>query len=169
MPADGCIWTGVRWLAVKAWWIGGGWWMIIVLLISSITDEAWTTVKPWYSAGLAYVIACSVWPFVLYESFPRLTAGVRGCAYYWQRLTTVTVSLVRTLSSRRWRLKTFQRNKGRPRIVAAQNEQRVAAASDRRNTVLHCVIAKASLIPWEQAEAQAASSLHQSHIQFKSA
>ena len=26
--------------------------------------------------------------------FPWLTAGLRGCAYYWQRLATVTVSLV---------------------------------------------------------------------------
>ena len=39
--------------------------------------------------------------FVLYESFPLLTAGLRGCAYYLQRLATVTVSLVRALSSRR--------------------------------------------------------------------
>ena len=35
--------------------------------------------------------------FVLYESFPRLTAGLRGCVYYWQHLATVTVSLVPTL------------------------------------------------------------------------
>ena len=32
-------------------------------------------------------------------SFPQMTAGLRGCAYYWQRLTFVTVSLVRTLSA----------------------------------------------------------------------
>ena len=38
-----------------------------------------------------------------------------------QRLATVTVSLVRTLFSRR---RAFQRNKHNPRIVATQNKQR---------------------------------------------
>ena len=36
----------------------------------------------------------SVGLFVLYDSFLRLTAGLRGRSYYWQRLTVVTVSLV---------------------------------------------------------------------------
>ena len=48
--------------------------------------------------------ASAIGLFVLYESFPRLTAGLKGCVYYWQRLATVTISLVHTFSSRRWRL-----------------------------------------------------------------
>ena len=74
----------------------------------------------------------------MYQSFPWLTAGLRGCAYCGQRLAIVTVSLVRTLSSRRWCLQTFQRNKCRPQIhvVSAQKQAAkkiVAATSDRRN------------------------------------
>ena len=61
------------------------------------------------------------WLFVLYKSFQRLTAGL---TYYWQRLATVTISLIHTLSSCRWCLQAFQRNKRRLRIVAAQTEQR---------------------------------------------
>ena len=34
--------------------------------------------------------------FVLYNSFPWLTAELRGCVYYCQHLTVVAVSLVRT-------------------------------------------------------------------------
>ena len=73
--------------------------------------------------------------FVLYELFPRLTPGVRGCVYYLQCLATVTISLIGTLSGPRC-LKAFQRNKCRPQIVAAQNEKLVAVASDQRNTVV---------------------------------
>ena len=45
---------------------------------------------------------------------------LRGCAYYWYRLTVVAVSLVRTLSSHRWCLWAFQRNKHLPQIVATE-------------------------------------------------
>ena len=62
--------------------------------------------------------------FVLYDSFPQLRTGLRGCTYCWQHLTVVTVSLVRiTLSSSRWCLQAYQRNKRRPWIIAAQNGQ----------------------------------------------
>ena len=37
--------------------------------------------------------------FVLYDSFPWLTAPLRGCTNYWQSLTVVAVLLVWTLSS----------------------------------------------------------------------
>ena len=37
--------------------------------------------------------------FVLYNSFPWLTAELRGCMYYCQHLTVAAVSLVCTLSS----------------------------------------------------------------------
>ena len=37
--------------------------------------------------------------FVLYNSFPWLTAELRGCVYYCRHLTVVAVSLARTLSS----------------------------------------------------------------------
>ena len=42
--------------------------------------------------------------FVLCDSFPRLTARLRGCAYYWQCLTVINVLLVhrRTLSGHCW-------------------------------------------------------------------
>ena len=46
---------------------------------------------------------------MLYDFFPCLTPGLRGYAYYWQRLTVITVSLIRTLSSQRWCWRTFQR------------------------------------------------------------
>ena len=63
--------------------------------------------------------------FFLFRVIPTgLTPGLRGCAYYWQSLATIAVSIVPTLSSRRWCLQAFQRNKCRPRIVATQNEQR---------------------------------------------
>ena len=56
--------------------------------------------------------------FVLYNSFPWLTAELRGCVYYCHHLTVVAVSL---LSSRHWScLRAFQWNKRRPRIVATQ-------------------------------------------------
>ena len=61
--------------------------------------------------------------FMSYQSFSRLTAGLRGCTCYRQRLTVVTVSLVHALSSCHWCLRAFRRNKCCPRIVAAQNEQ----------------------------------------------
>ena len=76
--------------------------------------------------------------FVLYESFPRLTAGLRGCAYYCQCLETVAISLVRTLSNHCcWCLRAFQRNKCCPQIVATKWAAKwiVATASDRGNMV----------------------------------
>ena len=45
---------------------------------------------------------------------------LRGCAYYWYRLTVVAVSLVHTLSSHRWCLWAFQKNKHLPQIVATE-------------------------------------------------
>ena len=71
-----------------------------------------------YELFLTTVTKLVLGPFLLllYESFPRLTAGLRGCAYYWQHLATVTVSLVCTLSSLRWCLQTFRRNKRHPQI-----------------------------------------------------
>ena len=48
---------------------------------------------------LTTVIGLVLGLFVLYNSLPWLTAGLRGCAYYQQRLTFVTVSLIHTLSS----------------------------------------------------------------------
>ena len=57
--------------------------------------------------------------FVLFTLFPRLTAEVRGCTYYWQCLTIVTVKLVCTLLSHGWWLQAFQRNKRCPQIVTA--------------------------------------------------
>ena len=59
---------------------------------------------------------------VLYDLLPWLTVGLRGCMYYWQRLTVVAVLLVCTLSSRRWRLWVFQRLECPPQIVAAQKQ-----------------------------------------------
>ena len=72
--------------------------------------------------------------FVLYKLFPRLRAGLRGCTYYWERLATVTVSLVPTLSSRRWCLPAFYRNKCRPQIVAIMSSE-INSSSGIWNTV----------------------------------
>ena len=79
--------------------------------------------------------------FVLYNLFPRLTAGLRGCVYYWQRQTVITVLSVHPL---RW---AFQKKKNKhclpncshPWTVAAQKPAAkcilAVAASDRRNMV----------------------------------
>ena len=40
------------------------------------------------------------WTVRVVRVIPTLTAGMGGCACYWQRLATVTVSLIRTLSTR---------------------------------------------------------------------
>ena len=76
--------------------------------------------------------------FVLYDLFPWLTAGLRGCVYYWQCLTVVAVLLVRTLSSHRWCLRVFQGNKCPPQIVAAWKQAAkkiISVASDLRDMV----------------------------------
>ena len=64
--------------------------------------------------------------FVMYNSFPWLIAELKGCAYYCQNLTVVTVSLVSTLFSRHWCLRVFQWNERCRRIVATQ--KRVASS-----------------------------------------
>ena len=76
--------------------------------------------------------------FMLYNSFPRLTAGLRDCAHYWQCLTDVTVSLVHTSSSHCWCPWAFQKNKHHPWIVEQQKE--IAMASNQRNMVYFITI-----------------------------
>ena len=70
---------------------------------------------------------------LLYDLFPWLTAGLRGCVYYWQHLTAVAVSLVHTLSSHRWSLRASQRNKCHPQIAATEKQ------ATQRNTA-HVVV-----------------------------
>ena len=76
--------------------------------------------------------------FVLYDSFPRLKAELRGCVYYWQRLTAVTVLLVRrTLSSSSWCLR-VSKEINTPSISSDQRKKvvagLVAATSDQSST-----------------------------------
>ena len=71
---------------------------------------------------LTTVTMLALGPFVLYASFP-LTAGLRGCTYYWQCLAIVTVSLVHISFSHRYFLWPFQRTKHHPRIVATKKKQ----------------------------------------------
>ena len=74
--------------------------------------------------------------FVLYNFFPRLTAGLRGCVYYWQCLTVITVLLVRTLSSCHWCPKKQTPPLNSSRTIMGSAKKIVAVASDQRNTVL---------------------------------
>ena len=102
---------------------------------SSEQNKRW----PWIVSAATYVAHAHVFKqwllFLLYDLFPRLTAGLRGCVNYWQRLTVITVSLIRNLSSHCWWLQASQRNKTLP--LNSSHTRIVAAASDWRNTALY--------------------------------
>ena len=65
---------------------------------------------PIISVTMVTTLALALGLFVLYKLSPRLTAGVRGCAYYRQHLATIIISLMHTLSNHRRCLQAFQRN-----------------------------------------------------------
>ena len=130
-------------------------WQILLLHSTHNRNRKWTSIVN--TLQLVYVAHAHVCEyfltmvtrlllglFVLCDLFPCLIAGLRHCAYYWQFLTVIAISIICTLSSYHWWLPASQKNKRRPqiisqpRIVAAVTwaaKKIVAVASDWRNTV----------------------------------
>ena len=96
-----------------------------------------------YCEFLTLVTGLALRLFVLYNLFPRLTPGLRGCVYYWQRQTVITV--LNCLYTHCDGLSKKKKNKhclpncSHPWTVAAQKPAAkcilAVAASDRRNMV----------------------------------
>ena len=83
--------------------------------------------------GLKMVTKLALGLLMLYNSFPRLIAGLIGCAYYWSHLTVVTVSPV---CSHRGCLWAFQRNKRHPQIVAYSSRTKTSSKKNRSHSHL---------------------------------